>query len=62
MTPNALKEYLQKLVEHRIPLSTMIWGPPGIGKSSIVNQVATAMAKKYDGEVGLWKEYLSILK
>ena len=26
-----------------------------------VRQIATAMAKKYDGEVGPWKEYLSIL-
>lgn len=41
MTPQALKSYLQKLVEHRMQISTMIWGPPGIGKSSIVSQVAT---------------------
>ena len=27
-----------------------------------VRQIATSMAKKYDGEVGVWKEYLSILK
>ena len=25
-------------------------------------QIATAMAKRYDSEVGVWKEYLSILK
>ncbi len=42
MTPQALKNYLQKLVEHRMMLSTMIWGPPGIGKSNIVAQVAAA--------------------
>jgi MoxR-like ATPase len=42
MTPHALKTYLEKLVEHRLPLSTMIWGAPGIGKSSIVAQVAAA--------------------
>lgn len=27
-----------------------------------IRQIATAMAKQYDGEVGAWKEYLSILK
>jgi len=27
-----------------------------------VRQIATSMAKKYDGEVGVWREYLSILK
>lgn len=42
MTPQALKTYLERLVEHALPLSTMIWGPPGIGKSSIVAQVAAS--------------------
>ena len=27
-----------------------------------VRQIVTAMAKRYEGEVGVWKEYLSILK
>ena len=27
-----------------------------------IRQIATVMAKRYDGEVGPWKEYLSILK
>ncbi len=27
-----------------------------------VRQIVTAMAKRYDSEVGVWKEYLSILK
>lgn len=27
-----------------------------------VRQIATALAKKYDGEVGPWKQYLSILQ
>jgi hypothetical protein len=40
MTPEALSQFLQKLVEHRLMFSTMIWGPPGIGKSSIVAQTA----------------------
>src|SRR6266700_4939743 len=42
MTPEALSQFLQKLVEHRLMFSTMIWGPPGIGKSSIVAQTAQA--------------------
>jgi AAA domain (dynein-related subfamily) len=42
MTPEALATFLKKLVEHRLKLSTMIWGPPGIGKSSIVAQTAQA--------------------
>ena len=40
MQPNGLAEYLSQLVSHDLKLSTMIWGPPGIGKSSIVAQVA----------------------
>ena len=27
-----------------------------------IRQIVTAMAKNYDGEVGVWKEYLSILQ
>ncbi len=42
MTPQALAEYLNNLVRERILFSTMIWGPPGIGKSSIVAQTAAA--------------------
>ena len=42
MTPEALSRFLQRLVEHRLMFSTMIWGPPGIGKSSIVVQTAQA--------------------
>ena len=40
MTPANLKEYLNNLVKNQLPISTMIWGAPGIGKSSIVAQVA----------------------
>jgi MoxR-like ATPase len=40
MTPTALTKCLQKLVSNQIYLSTMIWGAPGIGKSSIVSQIA----------------------
>lgn len=40
MTPVILKKYLNKLVKNQLSMSTMIWGAPGIGKSSIVAQVA----------------------
>jgi hypothetical protein len=40
MNPNALKTYLDRLLQKNLFLSTMIWGPPGIGKSSIVAQLA----------------------
>ena len=40
MTPKQLKDYLNSLVSQKLPISTMIWGPPGIGKSSIVAQTA----------------------
>jgi MoxR-like ATPase len=39
MTPAALKTYLNNLVSKNLKISTMIWGPPGIGKSSIVAQI-----------------------
>jgi len=42
MTPEALATFLIKLVDNNLKLSTMIWGPPGIGKSSIVAQIAQA--------------------
>src|SRR5438046_1207387 len=41
MTPVQLKNYLAGLVRHGLKLSVMIWGPPGIGKSSVVAQVAS---------------------
>ena len=40
MTPSELKQYLQELISNQLHLSTMIWGAPGIGKSSIVKQIA----------------------
>jgi hypothetical protein len=42
MTPENLANYLDQLVRHKLMLSTMLWGPPGIGKSSIVAQTAEA--------------------
>lgn len=40
MNPTELKHYLDKIVKSEFKLSVMIWGAPGIGKSSIVAQVA----------------------
>ncbi len=40
MTPQELTPYLTSLIEHDLQLSLMLWGPPGIGKSSIVSSVA----------------------
>lgn len=42
MTPAELATYLDGLIRNNIKLSTMIWGPPGIGKSSIVAQTAAS--------------------
>lgn len=42
MNPNDLKSYLSKLIDHDVTMSAMIWGPPGIGKSSVVAEVAKA--------------------
>ncbi len=42
MTPSELAEFLDSLVHHQIRISTMIWGAPGIGKSSIVGQTAVS--------------------
>ncbi|MGL4398609.1 MAG: ATP-binding protein [Luteolibacter sp.] len=42
MTPEDLTTYLGALVAHELKLSAMIWGPPGIGKSSIVAQITAA--------------------
>ena len=40
MNPLELKQYLSAIVDKDISLSVMIWGPPGVGKSSVVAQVA----------------------
>jgi hypothetical protein len=42
MHPAALSGFLDTLVRNDVTLSLMIWGPPGIGKSSIVAQTAAA--------------------
>ncbi|MFO0672667.1 MAG: MoxR family ATPase [Polyangiaceae bacterium] len=40
MTPAELKAYLATLVARDLRMSVMLWGPPGIGKSSIVAALA----------------------
>ncbi len=40
MTPEALSDFLNRLISKRLMLSVMIWGPPGVGKSSVVAQTA----------------------
>ena len=40
LTPHELIPYLSRLVEQRLQLSLMLWGPPGIGKPTIVADVA----------------------
>jgi AAA domain (dynein-related subfamily) len=42
VTPTALADYLGQLVKHELKLSAMLWGAPGVGKSSIVAQTAKA--------------------
>ncbi len=42
MKPAELAVFHDRLIQHDLKLSTMIWGPPGIGKSSIVAQTAAA--------------------
>jgi MoxR-like ATPase len=42
MKPAELAVMLDSLIRHNLKLSAMIWGPPGIGKSSIVAQTASA--------------------
>ncbi|MGA1600064.1 MAG: AAA family ATPase [bacterium] len=40
MNPLQLKETLTRICHNDLKMSVMIWGPPGVGKSSIVSQVA----------------------
>ncbi|GGK88825.1 ATP-binding protein [Deinococcus radiotolerans] len=42
LTAAELQTYLHALVRGELKLATMIWGPPGVGKSSVVAQVAAA--------------------
>ena len=38
MNPSKAKRSIQHLIERKVPI--FLWGPPGIGKSSIVSQIA----------------------
>jgi MoxR-like ATPase len=40
MTPLELEDYLSHLIASDLKIAVMLWGAPGIGKSSIVRQVA----------------------
>ncbi len=40
MNSEHLKIYLDRIITKNLQISTMIWGAPGIGKSSIVSQLA----------------------
>jgi hypothetical protein len=42
MRPSELQDYLTRLIEAGLDMSVMLWGPPGVGKSSIVQAVAAA--------------------
>jgi hypothetical protein len=42
VTPQELVPFLNGVVEKQIDISLMLWGPPGIGKSSIVAEVASS--------------------
>ena len=39
MKPSRVKEVLGPLLENRWPV--FLWGPPGVGKSSVVQQVVS---------------------
>ena len=40
MTPTQLTAFLERLISEQLNISAMIWGAPGIGKSSIVSAAA----------------------
>ncbi len=42
MTPRQLETFLAAIIEAELRAAVMIWGPPGVGKSSIVAEVARA--------------------
>ncbi len=47
MTPQQLSSYLGRLVTQDVRLSLMLWGPPGVGKSSIVAQTAREQSLEF---------------
>ncbi len=53
MNPQKAKRSIQHLIERKVPI--FLWGPPGIGKSSIVSQIAK------DKKIGFIDLRLSLL-
>lgn len=53
MNPNKAKRSIQHLINRKVPI--FLWGPPGIGKSSIVSQIAK------DEDIGFIDLRLSLL-
>lgn len=47
MKPSELRDYLGTLINNDLRMSAMIWGPPGVGKSSIVMQIAVQNALEF---------------
>jgi hypothetical protein len=47
LTPGQLSDFLAKIVEKDLKDSLMIWGPPGVGKSSIVKAVANEDKRRF---------------
>lgn len=45
LTPDQLEEVLLKMVPKQLP--TMIWGPPGVGKSHVCREVANKLGAEY---------------
>lgn len=51
--PSQLKDIIRQLIKNKIMHPLMIWGPPGVGKSSIVQQVAAEFGMGfYDVRLG----------
>lgn len=47
LSPAHLIDYLNAIVREKITTAVMIWGPPGIGKSSIVSQIAQTASLEF---------------
>ena len=49
-TVNRLSTCYERLIEANLPLkempSVMLWGPPGIGKSQLIRQLANSLQNK----------------
>ena len=53
VTPKAASKAIEKAISSRRP--TMLWGPPGIGKSDVVRQIADKNGREMiDIRLALW--------